>query len=70
MCMGSRPKPAPPPAPAPPPPEDPPVAPVVNETAASDRNLVAARRRGRRSLRIDLAGATTNNSGTGLNIPV
>ena len=69
MCAG-RPKIPPPPAPPPPPPADPPTAPVVNETAASDRNLVNARRRGRRSLRIDLAGVTGSGDGSGLNIPV
>ena len=68
MCMGgSKPKPAPTPAPAPPPPAEAPVAPVINETAVSDRNNVAANRSGRGSLRIDRARSSPDG-GAGLNV--
>jgi hypothetical protein len=69
MCMGgSKPKAADPPAPAPPPPADPPTAPVVNETAASERNVLTSAKRGRGSLRIDLA-ASGPSGGSGLSVP-
>lgn len=68
MCMG-KPKPAPTPAPAPPPPADPPAAPIVDKTNASDQSVASANRAGRGSLRVDLA-QSVGSSGSGLNIPV
>ena len=56
------------PAAAPPPPADPATAPVVDSGAASEKNLVNAKRAGRRSLRIDLASSGPAG-GSGLSIP-
>lgn len=67
MCS-SKPKPAPTPAAAPPPPEAPPQAPVLNETATSEKTTLTSKRSGRGSLRIDLAESTPSDS-SGLNIP-
>jgi hypothetical protein len=69
MCGGGSPKPAPPPAPAPPPPVEGPAAPEINEKASSDRMSLAANRRGRGSLRINLTNGTGNGTGSGLSIP-
>jgi hypothetical protein len=68
MCMGSKTPKSEPPAAAPAPPAEPPVAPVLNETAASDRNLLTAARAGRSSLRIDKA-TSGPAGGSGLTIP-
>jgi hypothetical protein len=71
MCGGGSPKPAPTPAPAPPPPVDGPSAPELNDKT-SDRNNQRALRRGRGSLRINLAQAgtgETSSTPSGLNIP-
>lgn len=57
------------PAAAAPPPPDPAMAPVVDAGAASQKNLLASKRAGRKSLRIDLASSGPAG-GSGLNIPV
>jgi hypothetical protein len=66
MCTAKQPK-AQTPAAAPPPPADPAKAPVVDAGAASEKNLLAAKRAGRSSLRIDRTSGSTG--GSGLNIP-
>lgn len=68
MCMGKS-KPPQEPAAAPAPPSDPPTAPVLNETSASDRMLLTSSRKGRGSLRIDRA-TSGPTGGSGLSIPV
>jgi len=68
MCMAKKQPAAQTPAAAAPPPADPPSAPVVDAGAASEKNILAAKRAGRRSLRIDLAKGTPAG-GAGLNVP-
>jgi len=69
MCI---PTPKAPPAPPPPPPPAPP-APIAelrtDDDGASDPNDPAGMKKGRKKLRIDLAGGTTAGEGSGLNIP-
>jgi hypothetical protein len=69
MCGGSSPSPAPPPAPAPAPPRDGPSAPEFNEKTASERNSLAAAKRGRRGLKINLVSTPDTGlaGGSGLN---
>lgn len=67
MCSAKKPKIPPPPKP----PEDPPkpmMSPLqaVNEAEAGGGSAMAAKRRGRNSLRVDL----NTGSGTGLSIPL
>jgi hypothetical protein len=68
MCGAKPPKQATPAA-APPPPAEPPTAPVIDAGAASEKNILTAKRKGRSSLRIDLASSAPSG-GSGLNIPV
>lgn len=65
--MGARPPDPQQPAAAPAPPLEGAQAPALNETAASERNTLAANRRGRGSLRIDRATAAPT-AGSGLTI--
>jgi hypothetical protein len=66
MCgMGGTPK-AESPAPPPAPPMEAPIAPVIDETA--DKSDLASKRKGRNSLRIDLASASSLGGGSGLSL--
>lgn len=67
MCLSS-PKSPPPPPPPPPPAPPAPVPELKKEEQASDPNDPAGMRKGRKKLRIDLAG-TSSGEGSGLNIP-
>lgn len=69
MCMGggSMPK-ASTPAAAPPPPQDAPVAPVANDAATTNKNLMAANAGGSNGFKIDKASSSVDG-GSGLNIP-
>jgi hypothetical protein len=68
MCMGgSMPK-ATTPAAAPAPAPDAPTAPLVNDSATSGKNVMAANAAGSNGFKVDLAGPSVSG-GSGLSIP-